>query len=298
MTAPLPRYPVYVPSKGRAHKPVTAEMLDRDGIPFRMVVEEQELDEYAAAVGRERLLVLPFRDRGLVAARNWIMEHSIHEGHARHWQLDDNIRRTFRWWQGKRVRCPSSVALRVVEDFADRYENVAVAGLNYSFFSRQGREAPRAPFWLNVHVYSCSLVENSIPFRWRSVYNDDTDFCLQALAGGWCTVLVNAFMALKLQTMTVSGGNTDALYRGDGRLKMARSLERLWPGVVTTDRRWKRPQHVVRGSWRGFTTPLRLRPGVELDQIPADDYGLRLEAVADVRSARLRQLVADYHSRP
>src|SRR3972149_3358983 len=91
-----------------------------------------------------------------------------------------------------------------------------------------------APFFLNTHVYSCLLILNSLPYRWRGRYNEDTDLCLQVLSAGWCTVLINAFMVDNMPTMTMRGGNTEELYQDDGRLKMARHLERLWPGVVET----------------------------------------------------------------
>lgn len=290
----LPRYPIYIPSKGRFDVCLTPLALAADGVPFRLVVEPQESDEYAARFGAECLLVLPFRDRGLIAARNWIKEHATAEGYERHWQLDDNLKQFRRWWRGKRISCTAGVALRAVEDFADRYENVAVAGLNYTMFAIQGGRQPREPFWLNVHVYSCTLVLNSLPHRWRSVYNDDTDYCLQVLADGWCTVLFNAFSVDKIRTMVMKGGNTTALYQGDGRLKMARSLERLWPGVVKVDRRWQRPQHVVKSSWQKFDTPLRLKPGVKLDELAPDDYGLQLVQVGqEVKSERLRRILAE-----
>lgn len=293
----LPRYPVYIPSKGRAATPLTARMLERDGVPFFVVVEPQERDEYARAVGAERVLVLPFSNlgQGSIPARNWIKDHATAAGHARHWQLDDNIEYCRRLYRGKRIERDSGVALRVVEDFADRYENVAIAGLNYTMFVFPSGKRGIPPYFLNVHVYSCSLVLNSAPLRWRGRYNEDTDLCLQALAAGWCTVLVNAFQCHKIATMVMKGGNTAELYKGDGRLKMARALERAWPGVVSVGRRFKRPQHVVRDSWGKFDQPLRLRPDVDLAALPAvDEYGLRLRQVADrVRSPELRELLRE-----
>ena len=81
----LPRYPIYIPSKGRAAKFLTAKVLMRDDVPFVAVVEPQEAAGYAAVVGTERLLVLPFRDRGsVIPARNFIKDHATAEGHARH----------------------------------------------------------------------------------------------------------------------------------------------------------------------------------------------------------------------
>jgi hypothetical protein len=160
-------------------------------------------------------------------------------------------------------------------------------------FAVNGQKMP--PFYLNVHVYSCMLILNALPQRWRGRYNEDTDLCLQVLSAGWCTVLFNAFLAWKATTMTTKGGNTAELYQGDGRLKMARSLERAWPGVVEVGRRFRRPQHVIKDAWRRFDTPLKRRPDVEL---PADpEFGLALEAVAPVKSPELRALLDESKSR-
>jgi len=296
----LPRYPVYVPSKGRSDVCLTAKCLVEDGVPFRLVVEPAERERYAKLYGESRLLVLPWDNPpgtpdGLIKARNWIKAHSISEGAVRHWQLDDNLIEFRRWYRGMRIPCNAGPALAACEDFVDRYSNVAVAGLNYQMFCISPKSPP---FYVNVHVYSCTLVLNEIPYRWRLPYNDDTDLCLQVLAGGWCTVLLNAFMANKLRTMKLKGGNTDALYRGDGRLRMARSLERMWPGVVTTSRRFQRPQHVVKDAWSGFDTPLKLRPGVDLSKLPAvDERGLTLKQYSAPKSPRVRQMLRDFEAR-
>lgn len=288
----IPRYPVYVPSKGRWQRSsaLTIRFLLADNVPFHVVVEAEEVEHYEPLVGADRILVLPESGRGLLYARNFIRDHAESTGAARHWQLDDNIRHIRRWYRGRRIPCAAGPALRAVDDLADRYENVAIAGLNYTMFAVRGQP----PVVRNVHVYSCTQVNHAWPGRWRLVYNDDTDLCLQALADGWCTLLVNAFLAYKVRTMAISGGNTDALYQGDGRLKMARSLERMWPGVVRVDRRFGRPQHVI--NWRRFDTPLRLREGVDLDSLAAtpNEYGLGLHAIRDVRAESLRALQESY----
>jgi len=264
----LPRYPVYVPTKGRYESALTIKFLLADRTPFRAVVEPSEVEHYLPLVGEERLLVLPRDNMKLIGSRNWIKQHSIDEGHTRHWQLDDNIRRMWRQYDGKRIRCQAGPALAVVEDLSDRYENVAISGMTYEMFGW----GFRPPVTLNAHVYSCTLINNEIPHGWRLVYNDDTDICLQVLADGWCTLLVNAFMAEKMRTMQVRGGNT-GIYQGDGRLAMARQLARVWPGVVKIDRRYGRPQHVI--DWRRFRT--QLVPRVNVDpEILNRDYGLRL----------------------
>lgn len=288
----MPRYPIYIPSKSRHDCCYTAKFLIKDEVPFKIVVEPHQKFEYASVFGEERLLVLPFKNKGsVVPARNWIKEHSTTRGDKRHWQIDDNIRYMVRWYKGQRIRCSAGVALRAIEDFVDRYTNVAIAGPAYEFFAIS-RNLP--PFYLNTHVYSCTLVLNEIPHRWRGRYNEDTDICLQVLADGWCTVQMLAFLQKKSGTMTMKGGNTDELYRYyDGRLKMARSLERKWPGVVKTSRRFGRPQHIVYDAWRRFDTPLKRRDDIDweaLEKQGTNEYGMELKKVDDIESEEIREL--------
>lgn len=286
------RYPVYVISKGRSDCCLTADAFVRDGVEFRLAVEPQEEAAYRRLYG-DRVLVTPFSNLGLgsIPVRNFVWQHAIDGGHARHWVFDDNIGGFLHWGRGERLPCHAKPAICSAEDFVDRYENVAIAGFNYDFIGATNR---KDPFSLNCHVYSSLLIWNALPYRWRGRYNEDTDLCLQVLSGGWCTVLFNVFLIGKKATMTMKGGNTEELYKGDGRLRMARSLERMWPGVVKTSRRWKRPQHVV--DWAKFDTPLRLKPGVDLAAIAAagpNEYGKRLVQVADeVKSAELRAMLS------
>ncbi len=273
-----PKYPVYVPSKGRWELRHTIKALEAMQVPYYVVVEREELDQYAAVVASGEILVLPFSNRGLIAARCWIMDHSIAQGDVRHWQIDDNIRAFYRLHQNIKYRAKSGTVFRAAEDFVDRYENVAYAGFQYEMFAPRKKKHP--PLIMNTRVYSCTLVDNSIPYRWRSVYNDDTDVSLMALKGGWCTVLFLAFLADKIETMRVSGGNTDALYQGDGRLKMAQQLQRYHPDVVKVVYKWGRWQHQV--DYRPFKgNKLKLREGVEVPQ-GVNNYGMRLVDLADL----------------
>jgi hypothetical protein len=159
------------------------------------------------------------------------------------------------------------------------------------------RKTVMPPYYLNTRIYSCILIRNDIPYRWRGRYNEDTDLCLQVLSEGWCTVSFNAFNMMKAETMSVKGGNATELYKGDGRLKMARSLERQWPYVVTTRRRFDRPQHVVANNWRKFDTPLIRRTDIDweaLEKQGSNDYGLKLKQKADtIKSPRIRSMFED-----
>lgn len=291
-----PRYPIYVISKGRSDVCLTARFLIKDQVPFRLVVEPQEADAYAKEFGTDRLLILPFSNLGLggIPARNFVWEHAKASGAARHWILDDNILGIWRRWRARKVLCDAAPAFRVVEDFVDRYENIAIAGMNYYMFAVNRQKSPA--FNLNVHVYSCLLIDNALPQRWRGRYNEDTDLCLQVLSAGLCTVLFNAFLIWKMTSMTMKGGNTAELYKGDGRLKMARALERAWPGVVETKRRFNRPQHVVKNAWRSFDTPLKRRTDIDWDALALtkNEYGFELEQLKETKNVTLQRLIAEH----
>lgn len=245
-----PRYPIYIVSKGRWESRLTSKALESMDTAYRIVVEPQERDEYAKVIDPRKILVLPFSNlgQGSIPARNWIWEHSIAEGHARHWILDDNISYFHRFHKNRRYAMRTGATFRASEDFVDRYENVAMAGMQYTFFAPI-KTKHRKPFALNTRIYSCILLDNRVEHRWRGRYNEDTDLSLRILKDGLCTILFYAFLAEKKCTMIMKGGNTDELYKQeaafDGRLEMAKSLQRQHPDVVTIARKWKRWQHVV-----------------------------------------------------
>ena len=289
-----PKYPIYVISKGRFNSCLTVKFLIKDNVDFHLVVEPQEKDEYINRFGKERVYILPFSNLGLgsIPARNWVWEHSKKLGFKRHWILDDNIRYILRKYQKKRIQCNANIALSIVENFTDRYENIAIAGLNYKMFVIN-HDIP--PFFQNVHVYSCMLILNELPNRWRGRYNEDTDLCLQVLSSGWCTVLFNAFMIDKMRTMSMKGGNSDQLYKADGRLRMARSLERQWPGVVETKRRFQRPQHVIKNQWQKFDTPLIKRKDINWDDIKSTKYNIELVKIKDIKSENVKKIYKQFN---
>ncbi len=286
MKQSLPEFPIYVPSKGRPEHCLTAELFAAEGLPFHLVIEPQDADNYAR-FGAHRL-ILPENDKGLVFARNWIKKHSLAQGDARHWQFDDDIDYMSRRMGALRIRCSASAALRAAEAFVERYENIALASFNSEFLITNKTNDP--PFYLNHRCYTCFLMLNSLPNVWRNRYNEDTDMTLQVLADGWCTVLFNAFLIKTETTMTTKGGNT-TIYTNDGRLRMARSLERMWPGVVSVKRRFKRPQHKVAREWRMFDNRLRRKEGANIPKGP-DNFGMELIAVSKVKSPDLKKLLA------
>lgn len=275
-----PRYPIFVPTKSRYHTPYTIREFLRNRVTFSAVVEAQEVEQYSALVGRERCIVLPHRDQGLVVTRNWIWDYALSLGVARFWTFDDNITVFSRLYKNKKYPLRDGAllpALAAMEDFADRYENLPVCGMAYRGFVKQNQKVH--PLILNTRVYSNMLIQTDAKdrhgqfFRNEGFFNDDTDLCLRVLKDGQCTVQFCAFLAGKATTMTVRGGMTP-YYQGDGRLKMAQELRAKHPDVTTITQKFGHWQHQV--DYSGFRrNKLRLKPGVTITP-GIDEYGLAL----------------------
>lgn len=275
-----PEYPIYIISKGRWESRLTSKALERMNVPYHIVVEPQEYDNYAAVIDYNKIFTLPFSNigQGSIPARNWVWEHSIKTGAKRHWILDDNISDFYRLNNNIKYRIYSGTTFKVIEDWSDRYENIALSGMQYELF------APRIkrhnPFILNTRIYSCILIKNDISYRWRGRYNEDTDLSLRVLKDGLCTILFIAFLADKRPTMTMKGGNTEELYKldnEDGRLLMAQSLWKQHPDVVKIVRKWGRWQHQV--DYRPFkANKLIKKEGIEIPK-GVNNYGMKLVKV-------------------
>lgn len=81
-------------------------------------------------------------------------------------------------------------------------------------------------------------------------------------------------------TMTMKGGNTDELYKNDGRLKMAESLREQHPDVTKVTRKWGRWQHHV--DYSPFKKNRFIpKPGF-VEPTEANNYGMELEILDQV----------------
>lgn len=266
-----PKYPIFIPTKGRWESRLTIKALEKISVPYKAVIEAQEFDQYASVIDEENIIILPHSNKGLVVTRNWIWDYALELGVQRFWTIDDNIRKFWRWNRNRKLKVKSGSIFQAIEDFIERYENILIAGMNYFMFIKQ--KYSDTPIRLNTRIYSNMLIQTDIPYRNRGFYNDDTDLCLQVLKDGWCTVLFNAFLIEKSVTMTVKGGMTPH-YQDDGRWKMAKELQQRHPDVVKITRKWGRWQHSV--NYRSFKKNELIKKKNAIIPQGINNYGMKL----------------------
>lgn len=269
-----PRYPIYIISKGRHDKCLTARELTKMQVPFKIVVEPQEFDLYAEKWGSDCLIQAPFSNlgQGSIPVRNYVLELSRANGDKRHWILDDNLEGFHRLNRNEKPKVSSGTIFRCCEEFTDRFSNVLISGMNYYSFCKATDAVP--PFNKNTRIYSCILLDNSIPFEWRGKYNEDTDLSLRVLKAGYCTILFNAFLVGKVTTQRMKGGNTGEVYGNtDNRREFAESLQKQHPEHVKVVWKFNRWHHQV--NYKPFkSTPLLEIESVEREKV--NNYGMNL----------------------
>jgi TET-Associated Glycosyltransferase len=285
-----PQYPIYIVSKGRADTRFTVKYLDRIGVPYTVIIEAPEWPAYAAVIDPGRLLVLDpayqdaydtcddlgaSKSKGPGAARNYAWAHSLNLGAAWHWVMDDNIRWFCRLHHNQKIRVADGTIFRCMEDFCARYANVGMAGPAYE--SMTPRKAKCGPVVLNTRIYSCNLIRNDLPFRWRGRYNEDTDLSVRLLKAGWCTVQFNAFLQKKVATQIIKGGCTTDFYEVEGTRPKSEMQVKLHPDCSRLVWRYGRWHHHV--DYKRFAQRLILKRGQQIPPGP-DEYGMTLVPVA------------------
>ena len=171
-----PRYPVYVLTYDRwqDERRKTIKALERMKVPYYAIVEPEEVELYAKKIDKKKILEMPqeyhynfdpccehekMARKGSGPPRNFAWDHSISMGYERHWIIDDNIREFQRINNNHYYQVSDGTIFRVMEDFVDRYTNIALAGPNYTFFVPQKEK--RNPITINTRIYSCLLIKTT-----------------------------------------------------------------------------------------------------------------------------------------
>ncbi|HEV2324551.1 MAG TPA: hypothetical protein VGS10_11430 [Terracidiphilus sp.] len=287
-----PRFPIFVPTLSRADSRLTIKALQRMGIEqWYAVVEPQEHDLYAAVIPKDHIIVLDLEYKakydtldnlgltksvGPGAARNFIWDTAIQMGHPWHWVMDDNIVYFTRMTANLRYEVLSGAFFRWMEDFVLRYDNIGMAGPCYEMFVPRKYKHP--PLIFNTRIYSCNLIRNDIPYRWRGRYNEDTILSLDMLKDGWCTVQFPPFQQKKVATQTVKGGNDKVFYSVEGTAPKSQMLVDTYPEYARLVTKYGRVHHQV--DYSPFRrNKLHRIEGVEIPAEP-DMYGLELRKVS------------------
>jgi len=287
------KYPIFVISKGRHETRLTSDWLNNNKIKHYLIVEDSEYDiydenvknlDYVELIGFDRDENTEEGDGGGIPARNFVDYYAREEEHAeKYWLLDDNIRNFVRSHNNARIEFKNtSVFFRILEDYADRYNNLYFSGMQYKCFS-PAIDRTRSIAILNTRIYSCMLISVKLKkildgVLWRGVYNEDTDLSLRVLKKGLPTILHQNILCDKMQTMKCKGGNTDTIYIKDGLRKKYDSLKSQHPDLVTPKLFKDKPEKIHHQvDYTSFKTNKFKKKKIKKNKITKhNEYGLKI----------------------
>lgn len=230
------KYPIYIPSKGRASNCMTALILQADGIDFTIAVEPQDYKEYLKHFPAENLFKLSKNDQGIAYSRNAILKLSRKRGESHHWQMDDDIRKFMIRKDNKNTKVTPSYSIKAVEKVFDAYDDgpggLGMIAHRYTSFAF----SCKTELSINKNPCSSFLLRNDMRAKWHKDTVVDADFALQVLNEGWSTLITNRHLIDTVPPMKQAGGLTDSEYAGDGRFNRFTKLSNDWPGCFTVKR--------------------------------------------------------------
>ena len=256
-------YPIYIPSKARSNASYVAKLLQKEEIPFTMVIEPQDFKDYSKIWGEDKLFVMPKDNQGVDYTRNACKDESIRRGELWHWQIDDNVQAFYTVENKKAVKSTAKHVLEKAESFVDKFSNIGIAGpaQNSFVYSRNGN------FGINRQCVSVFMINNGLPLRWRGQVASDTDYSMQVLHYDdrkWCTLLIYALVFSKPSQNSMPGGMTPIRAVEETRKQAAQQLVKAWPGAfkmkVVPDKYLGRRYRIMPSRiWGTFTQRPRLK---------------------------------------
>ena len=256
--------PIFIPSKGRPNDCFVSRLLSRLETDHTIVVEPQDVDQYVQVhkdVPYVTILSLDMNDQGLSYARNFIKTYCSSKGIDFHWQIDDDVTRfsvkDFHG-TGKNIGIKTKDALedelRKVEEYVQDHLNVPLAGLRDMIFNW----TQKTPMNINKQVASVMLIKSDSSYSFSSGMIEDTDYALQILFNGECTVIFNWFNYTKKPNK--STGGLEGGQNSDRYDELIKNLVSKWKDVLKLRRDKKTGRLRVAPSqvWRRFMqTPLK-----------------------------------------
>jgi hypothetical protein len=238
-------YPIYIPSKSRFEKNPTADYLIENRVNFFLVIEPQ--DEINYSKYKDYILVMPDNNRGLAYARNFCKNHAYKNNTKWHWQVDDNIESFGFRIGGKNIKTPPKKPLKEIEKWTHKYSGIGMMGMKHVLFAW----AASKDVCFNKQCPSSILVKNDIPAYWNDNIVEDTDFALQVLFAGYCTVEFQKVLMFKMPTGKMKGG-CEHEYVNNGRAFRQLNLVNKWKPHFELTTQYGRTKIKPSRVWKAF----------------------------------------------
>lgn len=181
-------FPIFIPSKGRPECK-TAEILESEGIAFKIIIEPQEIEMYKKW-GAKNILILKENNMGIAYTRNFVMEYTKIRSISWCWIFDDDLASFWKTISGKNVKCKAREAISYAESKLKKSKKIAQASFEYQQYAWSMDGKPRVNSYNDCFVAFDTAKMREKGIKWDESFKlkSDRDVSIQILKNGYNNV--------------------------------------------------------------------------------------------------------------
>jgi len=218
---------IYIPTKGRSEKCITADLFNEHLWSVNLVVEPQEWYQYHKKYqDLHNIIVLPENDLGITYVRNYIKKHAIDNVPQKFfWMMDDDVK--FHEVINKKVKPAKDL------NFLDKITNegntkYAQIGFEYQQFAWCQEKEFSENSYCDVAVAINLQLTKNIWYDEDVQLKEDRDFTMQCIQSGNKTIRYNTF-CISCPTNGSNEGGLKQIYQQSGReLQACENMRNKW----------------------------------------------------------------------
>jgi hypothetical protein len=197
-------------------------------VPFTLVVEPQEYEEYQAEFPNFPFLIIPENDKGVTYVRNQILEVARGKELKWIWMMDDDIKSFHLTENSKTIKAGPAQVIFQAEACLKSIPNLAIGAMEY----QQYAWAAKKPFVKNSYcdVAAFLNIELTRPLNYRPDCKEDRDFVLQCLALGYNSAR-SSWTSFSVPKNGSNKGGLQDDYLAGKEMAWSQNMIRLWPGI-------------------------------------------------------------------
>jgi hypothetical protein len=234
---------IFIPTKGRAGRTKTTRLLDKVKLPYTLVVEPNDVENYKQFHSGD-FVILARNDMGITYSRDCILRHARSVNLDTFWMLDDDIESFNEVVAGKTIKKDAHILCK-----AKRVLTKHKASL-YSLELRQFGWASKelvpnriAMQCVLFNVPLCQGIDYDLNIRIR----EDYDLSLQAILKGYGTLKSGKF-CYGIADMKSQEGGMSEWYNDKVEQEEVTKLCQKYPGLVEPT--YKHNRYDVKINWR------------------------------------------------
>lgn len=224
-------YPIFIPTHNRVQTATTPKLLDAARLPYTLVCDPDQANAYSEKFPQANIMPVPRKGRGIVYARQWLLEHARSDGMNGYWVLDDDIQNYVQFGvDGSQKPATIRAALSSVEALLSRYTNVVVAAPTLAQFAwaaiRRGETFTyNRCYWIGWWMRADTGIDHDPDLNVKC----DVGWLIEHLAtGNWVSIMSNEF-GVRTPAMASNAGGLHSVYVAGKQNAASRKLAAQWP---------------------------------------------------------------------